>query len=137
MAAMGPLSRWWTREFESAPSGSEEQKRSDKEELRKLEQRGIKLEDLADLGDIYMCYAKNSSELEDPIGWYGWCPLEGIISDERLKALEAGTEPTDREMQLMRDEVVRGSDQQRCRMKYICFELQLPKVLPNSVPARP
>src|SRR5262249_13102777 len=58
-------------------------------------------------------------------------------SDERLKALEAGTEPTDREMQLMRDEVVRGSDQQRCRMKYICFELQLPKVLPNSVPARP
>lgn len=78
-----------------------------KEVLRKLEHRGVTLEDLAQSGDIYMCYAKNSSELEDPIGWFGWWPLEGIVSDERLAALEAGTEPTIREMQQMRDEIVR------------------------------
>ena len=81
--------------------------KSRKEVLRKLEQRGVTLEDLAQLGDIYMCYAKDSTELEDPVGWYGWEFLEGIVSGERLAALEAGTEPTDREMQLMRDEVVR------------------------------
>lgn len=68
-----------------------------KEVLRKFEQRGVTLEELAQLGDTYMCYAKDSFELEDPIGWYGWWPLEGIVSDERLAALEAGTEPTDRD----------------------------------------
>jgi hypothetical protein len=31
----------------------------------------------------------------------------GIISDERLAALEAGAEPTDNEMQLLRNEIVR------------------------------
>jgi hypothetical protein len=30
--------------------------------LRKLEQRGVTLEDLAQLGDIYMCYAKDSTD---------------------------------------------------------------------------
>jgi hypothetical protein len=81
--------------------------KSRKRVLRKLEQRGVTLEDLAQSADIYMCYAKNSSELEDPIGWYGWWPLEGIVSDERLTALEAGAEPTDGEMQSFRDAVVR------------------------------
>jgi hypothetical protein len=81
--------------------------KSRKEALLKLEQHGVTLEDLAQLGDTYMCYAKNSSELDDPVGWYGWWPLEGIVSDERLKALEAETEPTDNEMQLLRNEIVR------------------------------
>ena len=79
--------------------------KSSKEVLRKLGQHGVTLEDLAQLGDIHMCYAKDSTELEDPVGWYGWEFLEGIgiISDDRLTALEAGAEPTDREMQLFRE----------------------------------
>ena len=85
--------------------------------LRKLEQRGVTLEDLAQSGEIYMCYARESTDLEDPVGWYGWDPLEGIISDERLGTLAAGAKPTDSEMQLLRDEIVRETFSSDARME--------------------
>src|SRR5680860_846090 len=78
-----------------------------KEVLRTLEQRGITLEELAQSSDCYLCYAKAISDLEDPVASDGWYPLEGIIGDERLEALQAGAEPTDGEMQLLSDEIVR------------------------------
>jgi hypothetical protein len=77
--------------------------------LGRLDRRGVTLEDLAQSGDTCMCYPKDSTDLEDPVSWYGWDSLEGIgiISDERLAALEARAEPTDREMQSFCDEIVR------------------------------
>ena len=85
--------------------------KSRQEVLRRLNQRGVKVEDIVQsaLGSgapLYVCFSKNASQLEDPVGWYGWWPLEGIVSNERLEALEAGAEPTDGEMQSMRDQVV-------------------------------
>jgi hypothetical protein len=75
--------------------------------LRSLDQLEIKLEDLVQLDDEkFLCYAKDTSELDDPIAWFGWWPLDEI-NDDRLEALEAGAKPTDREIELMRDAVVR------------------------------
>lgn len=76
----------------------------EKEVLLRLEQRGVNIGDLVQSGDLrHVCVAKEAADLEDPVDWSFF---EGIISDERIEAFEAGAKPTDGEMQSMRALVV-------------------------------
>ena len=103
--------------------------------IRRLDERGVSLEDLVSSADFeIICYDKHSYDLDDPIGTYGWEHLEGTIGDERIEALEAGAKSTAGEMQLFRDKIVRErlseGEWDDCPGAYICsppkgFESQL------------
>ena len=109
--------------------------KSTEECLRKIDEAKISLADLVNTADFeVICYGKHSCDLEDPVGTYGWCHMEGVISDERIEALEAGAKSTAGEMQLFRDKIVRErfsvGEWDDCPGAYICsppkgFESQL------------